>query len=361
MQTTNKLLFIFIVVTTAFPAISQESFDSFGFPSNKATIDYSTNKIVYSTKNIIEIQVLRSFVSPTTMPSGIASDGQNLWVCGYNEYQIFKVSSIDGCILQTFPVNIQRPYGIAYINDTIFLLDNNSKKIFEYNALDGTCLDTLCPQNLYFGIIFPTGLLYLDNQFIFNDNKGPQPGATGDSIFFFNNSYVFIKGLSSFGNFSSGIAYDGEYLWINDNPSQTSNRINPINWQIAETIRTPGGMYPNGITFDGENMWIINNESDSIYMFVPDSITNLHLNNTNDQIAIYPNPVHGQFYILLNNVQVKSVTILSLDGRIITHEEISTNRKNLVFDTNKLNMSKGVYIVSLSGNYINEPHKLIVK
>lgn len=338
---------------------SQQKLDFMGFPSDGISQESNLN-INKNTQVIEDVSIERSFKSPISLPSGIAFDGQYLWVCGYNEYFMYKISTIDGSVISKVPVNIQKPYGITYDNGIIYMIDNTTKNIFAFDPTTGSCLDTIIVnQNL----IYPTGLYKLNNEFIFNDTKGPQPSALGDSTYFYTNVTSNILGNPTFGTYSTGITYDGQYLWINDNPTQTTMKIDPISWTLQNTYKIPGGMYPNGIAWDGQYFWEINNASDSIYMFNPESVTSISNNITNTNVNIYPNPISSNesFNILSQNFIPQTISIYDVNGKVVANKNNFNNSTLVTLNANELNLSSGVYTINVIGKIENETLKFIVK
>lgn len=357
----TKLLYTttLLITTISLSVFSQNKLDFMGFPSEGISQEsnFYNNK---STQALENLRTLKTFPSPTSLPSGIAYDGQFLWVCGYNEYAIYKISTVDGSIINTVPVNLQRPYGITYSNDTIYMIDNTTKNIFAFDPLTGSCLDTIIVNH---NLIYPTGLYKLNNDFIFNDTKGPQPSTLGDSTYFYNNLTNNINGNGTFGTYATGITYDGQYLWINDNPTQSTMKIDPQTWTLQASYKIPGGMYPNGITWDGQSLWEINNASDSIYMLDPGSVTLINNNLSENKLTIFPNPVNSNenFNILSNNIIPENIYIIDENGKLLANKQVKANSALVTLNANELKLSSGVYSVNVVGKNKNVTSTLVVK
>ena len=289
MKTKIKFIVVIILMSQQFITKAQISVDYMGFPSSEVIDSLENPQVIYTPKDLTIPIVERVFKSPTNAPTGMTFDGQYLWVGGYYERKLFKVSTIDGSVVQTIPINENKVYGLSYHNNLISVLDNDTKRILTYSIITGLCVDTVFLAN---NILYPTGLFELNNQYIFNDVKGPQPGYTGDSTYFLTKIVNSMKGSASFGTYSSGITYDGQYLWVNDNPTQSSSKIDILNWQVVGSIKTPGGPYPNGIAWDGSNLWVINNGSDSIYMLSKGTATSINnVSNNTATFNVFPNPL----------------------------------------------------------------------
>ena len=349
---------VLLTITISLSVFSQQKSDFMGFPYDENFVESNPIAIGYNknTQTLESMAVERNFKSPVSLPSGIAYDGQYLWVCGYNEYFIYQISTIDGSTINKVPVNLQKPYGITFSNDTIYLIDNNSKNIFAFDPATGNCLDTIIINH---NLIYPTGLYKMNDEFIFNDTKGPQPNATGDSTFFYNYNTNTIIGNHAFGTYCTGITFDGTFLWINDNPSQSTMKIDPQTWTLINSYKVPGGMYPNGIAYDGQYLWEINNASDSIYMLNPNNVTTINNNSTAGTLNVFPNPVNSNenFNILLSNRTANNITISDATGKIILNKTIAQNSSLITLNANDLQLSSGVYTIRCQ----NYSAKFIVK
>jgi len=354
MKNTIKNITTLMLIVISLSSFSQNYLDFMGMPTTSQNIYNNNNK---SVNDLLSVDIISGFKSPTDLPSGLAYDGQYLWVCGYNEYKIYKISTIDGSIISTIPINLQRPYGITYDNNTIYLIDNISKNIFAYNTLTGACIDTFITNNP----VYPTGLYKLNGDFIYNDTKGPQPSITGDSTFYYNILNNNTTGNSAFGTYNTGITFDGTYLWINDNPSQSSMKIDPTSWTLVNSYKLPGGMYPNGITWDGQHLWEINNASDSIYMLEVDNATLVSNNVSNSSINVYPNLINKNDNININfkNTKINSIIIYDINGNELVNMSDNYDKNNSATINN--NLSSGIYFVCCKSDSKIYTNKLIVK
>ena len=65
--------------------------------------------------------------------------------------------------------------------------------------------------------------------------------------------------------------------------------------------------------------------------------------NQLNSFSIYPNPADEFIYINSNNINIDTVNIYDLNGRIISNKKVINNRINLD------NISKGMYFVEIKG------------
>lgn len=366
MKTKIKFIALLIIMSQQFTIKAQISVDYMGFPNSEVIDSLENPEVIYTPKDLIIPIVERVFKSPTTVPAGMTFDGEYLWIGGYYERKLFKVSTIDGSVLQTIPITINKVYGLSYNNNQISVLDNDAKKILTYSTITSLCVDTVLLSN---NIVYPTGLFELDNKFIFNDTKGPQPSAIGDSTYFLNKSSNSLKGSASFGTFSSGITHDGQYLWINDNPTQSASKIDIINWQVIETIQVPGGPYPNGIAWDGFNLWVVNNASDSIYMLGKGTATGINnISNNTATFNVFPNPlINGQsLNVAISSLSVDKeilIVVVNVTGEEMFSKVYVSDLQGEVLEAIDLEgrLSAGTYFIIASSDSKVYNKKIIIK
>ena len=67
---------------------------------------------------------------------------------------------------------------------------------------------------------------------------------------------TFTGGPSPF-----GVAYDGTYIWVTNNGSNTVSRFNPVTG-IRDDFTVGGN--PQGVAYDGTSIWVVNNGSNFI-------------------------------------------------------------------------------------------------
>lgn len=327
---------------------AQDMLDTYGLPNENGLSITNTPKFSGETFPVTYINPQQSFPSPTALPTGIAYDGEYLWVCGYNEYQIFCVSPFDGSVLKTLPLNVKRPYGIACQDSLIYILDNENKQIVSMNT-NGVYMDTLVLNN-YGDVNYPTGLCVDGQSAWFNDTQGASVGFANDSTLnICMQSCNILNGLPSFGEFPSGIAKDGESLWVTDNFSQTTFRVSLNDYSIQDRITSPGGAYPNGLAWDGNGLWFVNNSSDSIYFIPYASTQNIEINAPSSQsISCWPNPVKDQLHIK-STKSFQSINVFDISGKLVAHENLQFNDSNQSFKLPE-NLINGLYFIETDKN-----------
>lgn len=338
-----KTLIFIITSLISFQTWAQVGLDYMGVPTdNNSGVVFNSN--ITKSMNAQFIPVQMAFPSPCAIPTSIAHYDNLLWVTGYNEFVVYKVSPINGAVVGTIPVAIQKPYGITFNDNKMYIIDNISKHIIEY-TMSGIVIDTIELSNVN-NPLYVTGLCFADEEFWFNDTKGPNPSAVNDSIFGLSSQLQLNHGFESVGAFPSGISYNGKYLWVNDNPSQTSNLIDPITHVVLKSIQLPGGAYPNGVACDGSGLWIINNGSDSIYYLMPDGATNIANNDLNTNgMKIFS--TDNQIIFNYNSEWVGGeVVLFDCTSRIIGKKFIPAGNE-FIWNNDFSELITGIYFVSV--------------
>jgi hypothetical protein len=337
-----KTLLLIAAGLMSYQAWAQEGTDYMGMPvENVSPVvnEIGTPKSLQA--EFIQTQMV--FPSPTNLPSSIAYYDDVLWVIGYNAYVVYKVSPIDGSVLGTIPIAIQKPYGITFKNNEMYILDNNAKDIIIY-TLEGVVTDTIDLASFY-NPLYVTGLCAANGELWFNDTKGPNPSSSNDSIYSLSSLLELNNRFEDVGTFPSGIGFDGKYLWVNDNPSQTTNMLDPITHNVLKSIHTPGGMYPNGVASDNVGLWIINNFSDSIYYLIPDSATNIAYNSIDNKgIKVFSNNDQIVFNYQ-REWEGSEMVIFDCTSRIIDKQFIPAGGE-FVWNNSK-GINSGIYFVSV--------------
>ncbi|MFH2096015.1 MAG: hypothetical protein ABIJ16_09950 [Bacteroidota bacterium] len=295
--------------------------DNCGMPWNGNNHNQPVSSVRTATENPV---IIHSIPAPVSLIGDIAWDGQYIYAGGYAEYQIYKVDPVTGTVAGTIPTDVKRPYGLTYDGTDLWIVDNDTKEIKKVRIDDGTILDTIfistCPTT------YPTGLTWDGSKLWFNDPNGTTSAATGDMTRNIDVMGSVLSEYQAYGDYPSGMAFDGVYLWSADNFEQLIHQIDPATFTIVRSIIAPGGSYPNGLAWDGEYLWVANNASDSIYQLNVGNPTSLGTvaDLTDKAVLIYPNPVTDKCNILTGfdgNV-VPEMTICNSLGQVIYNDNL---------------------------------------
>lgn len=195
-----------------------------------------------------------------TRPTGVATDGANVWVADSGDNSLTKVAQ-DGST-KVFDNGLD--YGFSYPNQIAFdgrhlWVTNtgviNGNTITELNAIDGSLVQRLTTKE--YGLKNPTGIAF-DGVNIWVANKDANSlteinAADGKLIRVLkDDAYQF--------NSPTRIAFDGHHLWVTNAGGNSLTEIDPANGDLLNVISGPDYSFnkPWGITFDGHNLWIAN-------------------------------------------------------------------------------------------------------
>jgi len=74
--------------------------------------------------------------APTRCPSGLAWDGENLWLADWREAKIYEINSQSGQVRGIFPAPCLKPTGLAWVKGDLFVADGEGM-IYGFNPQSG--------------------------------------------------------------------------------------------------------------------------------------------------------------------------------------------------------------------------------
>lgn len=263
----KRIITFSAILIVVFHLFGQKNVDSSGNPIQNGTalpIPPPVTKKGSSYRSISSGTIINAFPSPTTGVGDLAFDGKDLWVQGYNEFVLFKISPLDGTVLKTIPTISLRPYGLTFDGQHLWLTDNSNLVIQKIDTSNGNVLVSF-PTPADQSQSYPFGLAWDGSNLWHSDIKNPVGTGSLDSLFHLETNGNIINAYDHFLDQPSGLAFDGTYLWSSDNATDKIYKIDTASFLAIDTIDAPGGEFPNGLAFDGQYLWVSNNDSDSIY------------------------------------------------------------------------------------------------
>ena len=224
---TLLVFLVFYSITFAFSGEVIKSFNTPGsFPTglcydgkNLWLADRGTDKIYYL--NPETGTLIRQIESPAYWPMGLAWDGKYLWNADYRgrtdksedlDGMIFKIDPKDGTILKTLQAPSKSPKGLTWDGEYLWCVDDKSDKVIQFSHDDGTTINS-----------FPS------------PSKDPK-----------------------------GITFDGKYLWISDRETDEIYMVDPKTGFVVIILDAPGN-YVHGLAVKGKILWSVDYEDDKIY------------------------------------------------------------------------------------------------
>ncbi len=170
--------------------------------------------------------LLRSFPAPSDCPSGLAWDGQDLWMADWREALLYRIDRTSGQVLSTISAPCFWPQGLAWGRGRLFV-SNIRTFANEYQA----------------------GAVYV---------LDPESG-------------LVERSYATPGRSPRGLGFDGRYLLLVDDAEDMVYRLNPDDGTTISSFRAPSGDC-QGLCFDGTYLWISDRMKDEIYMVTDEGL-----------------------------------------------------------------------------------------
>jgi outer membrane protein assembly factor BamB len=222
----------------------------FDWPTSAANGTFQT--IIWAYSNPLQF-AWYSFSSPDSAPYGLAWDGTNLWLAGYNTQKIYKLNPSTGAVISSFSSPDSWPYGLAWDGTNLWLAGRSTQKIYKLNPSTGAVISSFSsPDSWPYGLAWDGTNLWLaggNQQKIYKIN--PSTGA-------------IISSFSSPDSSPRGLAWDGTNLWLAGANTQKIYKLNPSTGAVISSFSSPDS-WPYGLAWDGTNLWLAGANTQKIY------------------------------------------------------------------------------------------------
>jgi len=163
-------------------------------------------------------QVRRKVDAPGYLPLGLAWDGTRLWVVDGADKTAYGLNPATGVTERALPLDTDTPEGIGWDGKDLWTLDARAGLLVRLDESDGTTFRSFpCPTC--------------------------GGGRRGQEI---------------------GLAFDGRNLFVSDRMTDTLYRVDPRTGAVLDDFPSPGP-YPAGLAWDGEALWNVDFETRSLY------------------------------------------------------------------------------------------------
>jgi outer membrane protein assembly factor BamB len=106
--------------------------------------------------------VKASFDIPCNHPSGLASDGTDLYLADWQSATIYVLSPADGTVLRSFAAPTLKPHGLTFGMDHLFISDDHTGFVYALNLGTGIVDYTFqAPGSIATGLAFGNGRLFI--------------------------------------------------------------------------------------------------------------------------------------------------------------------------------------------------------
>lgn len=308
---------------------------------NRTTV----NEIIQTTEHFSKlksINVINQIPSPIIYPNSLAFDGKDLWLSGYNEFHIFKISREDGSIIDSIEINLKEPHGMTFDGTYFYICDAFTDVIQKLDTqgqiISSIPMPTQQPSHCQ-------GLTFDGSGYWLNDQREPLLSSQHDDItYIIDEDGLVLNQFNSIGDVPTGLAFDGTNIWSIDNGLDELHKIDPNTYRIVETFDTPESI-PTGLAFDGQHLWLVDNGTDLIYQIDIGTLSNSEF-QYDDLLKIFPNPANQYIYLDLNSSNKKAeIFIYNTNGKCLKTMKFE-NRQILQIDIN--DFQKGIYFIKIN-------------
>jgi len=179
-----------------------------------------------------------------TSPTGIASDGVNLWATNSTNGTVTKILASTGATVGTYPTGTT-PDAVAFDGHNMWIANEGSANVTELLATTGANVGSspFASQTDPYAITFDGTNMWVANYGLNTVRK-------------FLASTGAVVGTYTVGTNPRGLAFDGANIWVTN---YTSNNVMKLTAATGAVVGTYAvGTNPIGIAYDGANMWVAN-------------------------------------------------------------------------------------------------------
>ncbi len=201
-------------------------------------------------------EVVKEFPAPQKRSTGLAWDGEHVWVADYKADKLFCLDAETGSIVKSIPSPGFWPMGLAWDGEALWNVDEKQKAIFKIDPETGVVLkQIMAPSSA------PAGLAWDGETLWISDRK------SGDIMKIDLSDGTAVKIFSSLAHSAQGLAWDGTYLWAANRDKDELHMIDPDNGEVILIANAPGP-YADGMAWDGQYLWNVDYETNTVYRLV---------------------------------------------------------------------------------------------
>jgi len=209
--------------------------------------------------------IILQFPAPGPSPSGLAWDGEALWVADEDTDTIYKLDPADGRVISSFKTPGSQVCGLAWGDGLLWYADNGTKKFQQRAPGNGRLLAELAAplptvtgrQPELGGLAFHDGYLWTGTVAGWSSTMNqvdPRDGSVKRSL--------FTKG------YPVALALSDTHIW--NATHNDGHRLGLVycygleDGLFVSQFDTPG-FWPTGLAWDGQSLWCVDRETKTIY------------------------------------------------------------------------------------------------
>ncbi len=297
-------------------------------------------------------EVIKTFSAPNSWVGDLTYDGEYLFLA--SQRSIFKLDTLNGSVIDSITFShLGQISGLTFGNSHLWFAENSfdrDKVIYKANFTSAQLIDSfnLGKGDFTHGMEFHDNNLYI-NRFYYN---------TSDTTVILSQNGDIINKLPNGLKFSHGIAFDGCSFWVSSNIKKANHaqitRMTTNLEQTSDSFESIGGIYLNGLAWDGNYLWVANNESDSIYQIdISDCSSIGKVHSQKLKIDIFPNPTSEIITINSKGHQIVELSISNSEGKLVIHIKGDISQISIA------DLAEGLYILKISTRNSSITKKII--
>ncbi|MDP8205427.1 MAG: transglutaminase domain-containing protein [Candidatus Electryonea clarkiae] len=209
--------------------------------------------------------IVSSIPAPCTMPTGLAFDGNLLWVADRLTDTLYAVDPVSGSVSKKLPAPGFVPTGLAWDGQHLWCVDREDARIYQLDVNTGITLKSIESPTAS-----PQGITW-DGEFLWLADGGesvickisPDDGTA-------------ILRYPEPDQAATGLTWWNGQVWCADRKSDRIYLFDPQYEEVVFGLDSPG-KYPRGLTTDGNTLWNVDYQDDKIYQLVIEDDENVKL------------------------------------------------------------------------------------
>jgi transglutaminase-like putative cysteine protease/sugar lactone lactonase YvrE len=196
---------------------------------------------------------LRSFPTPGNCPTGLAYDGQYLWLVDRLSDSLYAISPISGEVNKSLPAPGFIPLGLAWDGEYLWGIDGEENRIWQLDTESGITVRSFSsPTPKPQGLAWDGHSLWLaDDQEDLIAKISTDDGTT-------------IVSFRAPSTSPQGLTWDGKYLWCADRVQDRIFMIEPTDGEVLLSLDAPG-KYARGLAWRDGKLWNVDYQDDRLY------------------------------------------------------------------------------------------------
>lgn len=211
--------------------------------------------------------VVSALPTPGPAPTGLAFDGQRLWVADRTTDSLYAIDPASGRVVRTLAAPGFITLGLAWDGKHLWCVDGEERRINCLNTETGVTVKTIdAPTARPTGLCWDGAYLWLADE---SDDVlcrlSPADGTT-------------IRTFPAPSGAATGLAWWNGYVWCSDRRDDRIYLFDPEHGEVVFEMPAPG-LHVRDLTSDGEYLWCADYQSDSLFKLIIDDNEPLRTSN----------------------------------------------------------------------------------